>query len=64
MGVESTLEISANEAFKSDKFRSESPIVLPSVSVITNLVPEPPDDDPTDWPEVLGADGVWKMTVV
>ena len=64
MGVEGTLEIPANEAFKSDKFRSESPIVLPSVSVMTNLVPEPPDDDPADCPEVLGADGVWKMTVV
>ena len=64
MGVEGTLEIPANDAFKSDKFRSESPIVLPSVSVMTNLVPEPPDDDPADCPEVLGTDGVWKMTVV
>ena len=58
MGVEGTLEIQAIEAFKSDKFRSESPVVLPLVSVMTNLVPEPPDDDPADCPEVLGADGV------
>ena len=64
MGVEGTLEIPANEAFKSDKFRSESPIVLPSVSVMRNLVPEAPDDDLADCPELLGADGVWKMTVV
>ena len=64
MDVEGTLEVLANEAFESDKFRSESPIVLPSVSVMTNLVPEPPDNDPADCPEVLGADGVWKMTVV
>ena len=58
MGVEGTLEIPANKAFKSDKFRSESPIVLPSVSVMTNLVPDPPNDAPADWPEVLGADEV------
>ena len=64
MGVEGTLEIPANEAFKSDKIRSESPIVLPSVSVMTNLVAELPDHDPADCPEVLGAEGVWKMTVV
>ena len=64
MGVEGTLEIPANEAFKSDKFRSESPILLRSVSVMTILVLDPPYDDPADCPEVLGADGVWKMTVV
>ena len=64
MGVEGTLEISANEAFKSDKLASESPIVLPSVSVMTNLVAELPNVDPADCTEVLGADGVWKMTVV
>ena len=64
MGVEDTLEIPANEAFKSDKLRSESPIALPSVSVMTNLVAELSDVDPADCPEVLGADGVWKMTVV
>ena len=64
MGVEGTLEIPANETFKSDKFRSESPFVLPSVFVMTKLVPETLDDDPADCPEVLGADGVWKMTVV
>ena len=56
MGVEGTLEIPTNEAFKSDKFRSESHIVLPSVSVMTNLVPEPPDENPADCPEVLGSD--------
>ena len=63
MGVNGTLEIPANEAFKSDKLRSESPIVLPSVSVMTNLVAELPDVDPADCPKVQGADGVWKMTV-
>ena len=52
MGVEGTLGIPANDAFKSDKFRSDSPIVLPSVSVITNLVDEVLDE-PTDCPEVL-----------
>ena len=60
MGVEGTLEIPTNEAFKSDKFGSESPIVLPSVSVMTNLVPVPPNDDPADCPEVLGTDEIWK----
>ena len=64
MGVEDTLEILANEALKSEKLRSESPIVLASVSVMTNLVAELPDVDPADCPGVLGADGVWKMTVV
>ena len=59
MGVEGTLEILENKAFKSDKFRSESPIVLPSVTAMTNFVPEPLDDDLADCPEVLGADGVW-----
>ena len=59
MGVEGTLGIPANDAFKSDKFRSDSPIVLPSVSVITNLVDEVLDDEPTDCPEVLAPDGVW-----
>ena len=48
MGVEGTLGIPANEALKSDKLRSESPIVLPSVSVMTNLVAELPDVDPAD----------------
>ena len=38
--------------------------VLPSVSVITNLVDEVLDDEPTDCPEVLAPDGVWKITVV
>ena len=60
MGVEGTLGIPANDAFKSDKFRSDSPIVLPSVSVITNLVDEVLDDEPA----VLAPDGVWKITVV
>ena len=64
MGVEGTLEIPANDTFKSDKFRSDSPIVLPSVSVITNLVDEVLDDEPADCPEVLALDGVWKITVV
>ena len=64
MGVEGTLEISANKAFKSDKLRSESPIVLLPVSVMTNLVAELPDVDPADCPEVLCAHGAWKMTVV
>ena len=63
MGVEGTLGILANEAFKLDKLRSESPIVLPSVSVMTYLVADLPDVDPADWPEVLAANGVWKMTV-
>ena len=63
MGVEGTEGMPANEAFKSDKLRSESPIVLPSVSVMNNLVAELPDVDPADCPEVLGTDGVWKMTV-
>ena len=40
MGVEGTLEIPANDAFKSNL----SPIVLPLVSVITNLVDEVLDD--------------------
>ena len=61
MGVEGTLEIPANDAFKSDKFRSDSAIVLPLVSVITNLVDEVLDVEPA---EVLASDGVWKMTVV
>ena len=59
MGVEGTLEIPANDAFRSD-----SPIVLPSVSVITNLLDEVLDDEPADCPEVLTSDGVWKITVV
>ena len=37
--------------------RSESPIVLPSVSVKTNLVAELTDVDPADCPEVPGTDG-------
>ena len=53
MGVEGTLGIPANDTFKSDKFRSDSPIVLLSVSVITNLVDEVLDDEPTDCPECL-----------
>ena len=64
MGVEGTLEIPTNDTFKSDKLRSDSPIVLPSVSVMTNLVDELPDDEPADCPEVLCPDGVWKITVV
>ena len=56
MGVEGTLGIPANEAFESDKLRSNSPIVLP-------LVSELPDEDPADCPEVLGT-RVWKMTLV
>ena len=52
MGVEDTKEIPANDAFKSDKLRSDSPIVLPSGSVITNLVDEVLDE-PADCPEVL-----------
>ena len=64
MGVESTLEISANDTFKSDKLRSDSPIVLSSVSVMTNLVDKLPDNEPADCPEVLCPDGVWKITVV
>ena len=64
MGVEGTLEIPANDTFKSDKLRSDSPIVLPSVSVMTNLVDELPDDEPADCPEVLYPDGVWKITMV
>ena len=64
MGVEGTLGIPANEAFKSDKLRSESHIALPSVSVMTNLVAELLDVDPADCLEVLAANGVWKMTVV
>ena len=64
MGVEGTLEIPANDAFKSDNFWSDSPIVLPSVSVITNLVDEVLDDEPADCPEILAPDGVWKITVV
>ena len=48
MGVEGTLEIPANEAF--NKLRSES--YCPSLGVCVT------------GPEVLGADGVWKMTVV
>ena len=64
MGVEGTLEIPANDSFKSDKFRSDSPIVFPSVSVITNLVDEVLDDEPADCPEVLAPDDVWKITVV
>ena len=54
MAVERTLEIQANEALKSEKLRSESPIVLPSLSVMTNLVAELPDVDPADCPEVRG----------
>ena len=53
MGVEGTLEIPADDAFKSNKLRSDSPIVLPLVSVITNLVDEVLDDEPADCPEVL-----------
>ena len=64
MGVAGTLEIPANKALTSDKLRSERPIVLPSVSVMTTFVTELPDVDPADCPEQLGADGVWKMTVV
>ena len=64
MIVEGTLGIPTNAAFKSDKLRSESPIVLPSVSGMTNLMDELPDVDPADCPEVLAVDGVWKMTVV
>ena len=64
MGVEGTLEIPANDAFKSNKLRSDSPVLLPSVSVMTNLVDEVLDDEPADCPEVLGHDGVWKITVV
>ena len=52
MGVESILEIPANDTFKSDKLRSDSPIVLPSVC-----------DKPADCPEVLGYYCVWKITV-
>ena len=54
MGVEGTLEIPANDAFKSDKLRSDSPIVFPSGSVMTNLMDEILDDEPADCPEVLG----------
>ena len=64
MGVEGTLEIPANDTFESDKLRSNSPIVLPLVSVMTNLVDELPDDEPAACPEVLCPDGVWKITVV
>ena len=64
MGFEGTLGISANEAFKLDKLRSDSPIVLPSVSVMGNFVAEILDEDPADYPEVLDANEVWKMTVV
>ena len=64
MGVEGTLGIPANEAFKSGKLRLESPIALPSVYVMTNLVAEVPDVDPADCSEVLAANGVWKMTVI
>ena len=64
MGAEGTLEIPANDTFKSDKLRSDSTIALPLVSVMTNLLDEVPDYEPADCPKVLGPDGVWKITVV
>ena len=48
MGVEGTLQIPANDAFKSDKLCCDIPIVLPSVSVMTNMVDEVLADEPAD----------------
>ena len=65
MGVEGTLGIPAKEALRSERLRSESPMVLPSGSVIITLVPDEVEEPAAagwDWPPV--GVGAWKITVV
>ena len=64
MGVDGTLGIPAKEALRSERLRSESPMVLPSVSVITTLVADEVEEPAADWAWPTGPVRAWKITVV
>ena len=55
--MEGILGIPAKEAFRSDRLRSESPMVLPSVPVMTTLVAEVPGDGAAGCAGATGAVG-------